>query len=123
MNKYKIGNILALILLAFLCFSAFGKLTSSQQVMDLMGGNNISGTWLMIIGIGEAISAILFAIPATRKIGTLLLSAYFGGAIVFHMTYPGAYNPETHAFIAPAVFLVGVWIISWLRDENLFGIK
>ncbi len=69
--------------------------------------------WRIIIGIGEVVSVLLFLIPRTAVLGTLLLSSYLGGAIVTHMQ-----NAEP--FIFPAVLLVVMWIAAGLRMPWLF---
>ena len=80
--------------------------------VELFTARNI-GEFLTIIGIGLAVSAILYAIPRTRTIGTLLLSSYFGGAIVFHMT-------ANEPFIIQSFILVLIWLFAWLRDPQYF---
>ena len=46
---------------------------------------------------------ILLLLPITRKLGWLMSTAYWGGAIVAHMTY-------NDAVIMPAAFLALLWI-------------
>jgi uncharacterized membrane protein YphA (DoxX/SURF4 family) len=69
--------------------------------------------WQVIIAIGEITSAILFLFPKTNKIGTLLLSAYMGGAIIIHMT------SNTSILMASAVLIL-VWVVAYLRNPELF---
>jgi len=70
------------LLTALYLFSASGKLFLHPEQMVQMH----LGDWRIIIAIGEITSALLFLFPKTNKIGTLLLSAYMGGAIIIHMT-------------------------------------
>jgi len=102
-----------------LIFSAGAKLMGSQEVVDLLSSNNLS-EWVTIIGIGELASIILFIIPKTMRFGALMLSAYFGGAIMFHMAHPGP-DLEAQQFGGPAAFLIFVWATAWVRGLNLFG--
>ena len=67
--------------------------------------------WRIIIAIGEIVSALLFLIPKTNKLGTVLLSSYLGGAIIIHMT---GGLPIT----MPAVILILVWITGELRNPE-----
>jgi hypothetical protein len=68
--------------------------------------------WRVVIGLGELVSAALFVNPRTAELGTLLLSAYLGGAIVTHMQHG-------EPFIIPAVVLLAVWTTAVLRLPGL----
>ena len=68
--------------------------------------------WRIIIALGEIGSALLFLIPKTNKLGTLLLSSYMGGAIIIHMT--GGIS-----IMMPAVILILVWITGFIRNPFL----
>jgi hypothetical protein len=70
------------------------------------------GGWRVVIGLGELVSAALFVNPRTAELGTLLLSAYLGGAIVTHMQHG-------EPFIIPAVVLLVVWTTAVLRLPGL----
>jgi hypothetical protein len=67
---------------------------------------------LMLIAVGELVSALLFLIPRTHSLGVLLLSAYMGGAIVTHMQ-----NAEP--YYSASVLLVLIWIAGYLRHPAL----
>jgi len=121
MKKYltrkNIGWVLTGLLSMLLLFSVSGKLLGSERITTLLSSHNLQN-WITIIGIGELISLILFVIPKTMRLGALLLSAYFGGAIIFHMTHS---DPKQQAFGGPAMLLVFIWAIAWIRGLNLIG--
>src|SRR4051812_9258032 len=50
---------------------------------------------ILLIAIGELVSAILFLIPKPHPLGVLLLSSYMGGAIVTHMQHAEAYVSQS----------------------------
>ena len=102
-----------------LIFSAGAKLMGSADVVTLLSSNGLKD-WIMIIGLGELASIILFIIPKTMRFGALMLSAYFGGAIMFHMTHPGP-DVEAQQFGGAAAFLIFVWATAWVRGLNFFG--
>ena len=108
-------GMLAIVLLS----SVFFKLTGAERIVQMLSSNNL-GDWVTIIGIGELISVILFIIPKSMRMGALLLSAYFGGAIVFHMAHPGP-DPELQQFGGPVALLVFIWATAWVRGLNPFG--
>ena len=104
--------VIAGLLTALYIYSASGKLFLHPEQMEQMK----LGDWRIIIAIGEIASAILFLFPKTNKYGTLLLSSYMGGAIIIHMT-------SGISIGMPAVVLILVWVVSWLRNPELFKIK
>jgi uncharacterized membrane protein YphA (DoxX/SURF4 family) len=109
-SKEKIILGISILLALFLAgFSGLGKLMGGEEVVKMFTDGGIND-WRTIIGIGEIISAILFAVPATQRFGTWLLSAYFGGAIMFHMT-------TGESILVPTAFLCIIWVLSILRKD------
>jgi len=88
-------------------YSAYGKLSNPVQMEQM----NL-GSWRVIIALGEIVSALLFLIPKTNKIGTLLLSSYMGGAIIIHMT-------AGLSIVFPTGVLILVWLTGILRNISL----
>ena len=110
--RQKIGWGLTILLALFIAFmSAADKLTRNPESVEQFANHGLDG-WLFIIGLGEITSLILFLIPQTMRLGLVLFSAYFGGAIMFHMS-------RSEDFTMPAVFLILVWIIASLRQRNV----
>ncbi len=104
--------ILTGLLTLMLLFSAVMKLVAVQPVVEVFSKWGLTN-YMMIIGIGEAVSALLFAIPRTHSLGVLLLSAYLGGAIVTHMQHGEPYG-------SPVIFLLLVWLTAYLRQPEMF---
>jgi hypothetical protein len=100
--------IVAGLLTGLYLFSASGKLFLHPEQMEQMK----LGDWRIIIGIGEAVSALLFLLPRTNKIGALLLSSYMGGAIMIHML-------NGMSIVFPSVVLILVWVVAILRNPEL----
>jgi hypothetical protein len=107
-----LGWVLSGLLGALFVFSASGKLTGNDEAVKKFQEFGL-GDWRIIIGIGEVCSLILFLVPRTFVLGTLLLSAYMGGAIVTHMQHG-------ESIVVPSVVLVVVWIAAGLRMPELF---
>ncbi len=93
----------------FLCFSALGKFTQSSDAMAMFEGD--LEDYRIIIAIGEIISVALFIYPRTQTLGTWMMSSYFGGAILLHMT-------RGESFLLPLIFLAVVWIIAFFRGAK-----
>ena len=72
----------------------------------------LDATTFKIIGVIEIISIILFIIPRTRILGTLLLAAYMGGAIATHLEH-------NESVVSAAVIEAFVWIVAVFRFPEL----
>ncbi len=105
------GWVLTGLLTALFAASAAGKLAGAAQVVEMFRKWGLENN-LLLIGVGELVSALLFAIPRTHSLGVLLLSAYMGGAIVTHMQHGEAY-------VSQSVILVLIWVASFLRHPEL----
>lgn len=114
-NKTKniIGWSLSGLLGAFLLFSAFGKL--SGQMTEMMVSFGFTEGEVTLIAIGEIASVVLFLIPRTSSLGTLLLSAYMGGAIATHMQAA----PPAESYLVPSIILVAIWIAALFRVPGI----
>lgn len=66
---------------------------------------------ITLIGVGEVLSALLLLIPRTQSLGVLLVSAFWGGAILFHMAAGEAYWMQ-------AGFLLMTWLGATLRNPR-----
>lgn len=112
-----IGAILGYLIAAFLIFSGIMKIIGGAETEAHFNLGNVNG-WYLIIAIGEITAAVLFVLPKTLVLGTLLLSAYFGGAIMFHMSHP---VQEFSNFTVPAIILIAIWLTAWMRGLKLIA--
>ena len=106
-----VGWVISGLLGAALVMSAGMKFFPPEEMVKQMKDSPLLG-WILIIGIGELVSAILFLIPRTAVPGTLLLSSYFGGAIVAHMM-------QRESILVPSIFLILIWTAATLRLPEL----
>ena len=65
------------------------------------------------LGLMEITFAVLFVFPKTMRIGFILLSCYFAGAMATELSNNGS-------MLNPAVPLSLIWITAFLRDKYLF---
>jgi hypothetical protein len=103
--------VLTVLLTLLFVASAAAKLAQAQPVVENMGKWGL-GDYVILIGVGELVSALLFLIPRTTSAGLLLLSAYMGGAIVTHMQHG-------EAFVGPEVILILIWVAGYLRHSEV----
>ncbi|PXY46881.1 DoxX family protein [Flavobacterium hydrophilum] len=66
-----------------------------------------------ILGLMEMTFAVLFVFPNTMRMGFILLSCYFAGAMATELSHDGS-------MLNPAVPLSLIWITAFLRDKYLF---
>lgn len=105
------GWVLTVLLgLLFLASAAF-KFTQSEQVVKQFTALGLKD-FILLIAVGELVSAILFLIPITHPLGVLLLSGYMGGAILSHMSHG-------ESFVAQSVILLMIWVTGFLRRPSL----
>jgi hypothetical protein len=68
------------------------------------------GDKLVLIGVGELITAVLLILPWTSPLGTLVTSGLWGGIICFNMSHG-------QDFIVPSVLLAVTWIAGYWRGS------
>jgi len=79
------GWVLTGLIAAALIMSAFMKISLNEKVVESAVKAGVEPSTFRMIGIVELLSVILFVIPRTGIVGTVLLAAYFGGAIATHV--------------------------------------
>jgi hypothetical protein len=78
------------------------KLTGNPRVAEEMSKREV-GRYLRLLGVMEIAFAALFVVPATMKLGFILASCYFAGAIATELSH--------HALkVNPFVPIVLLWI-------------
>lgn len=114
------GWVLSILLALLFTMSAFMKLKQNETAITQASAVGIDATTYLYIGIIEIISLILFLIPRTAILGTLLLVAYMGGAIATHLQHQ-----------QPIAMAVGVQVVLWITafvrfpelKQRLLGIE
>jgi len=107
-----IGWILTSLIAIVFLMSAFMKLTGSEAAIKGAAALGLTADTLRIVGIIEVLSILLFIIPRTGMLGTLLVAAYLGGAIATHL--------EHHeSVMAPVIIQCVVWITATIRFPEL----
>lgn len=114
--KQKTRKITAWVLITVLAFlfamSAFMKLTLSGEAVAQAASAGMDASTYRFIGIIELAALVLFIIPRTGVVGTLLLIAYMGGAIVTHLQHN---QPVVVAVVVQTL----VWVTAFIRFPEL----
>ena len=92
--------------------SSIGKLTANPEAVKMGAEFGINSSAYFTLGLIELVSVILFIIPRTGIIGTLLLAAYMGGAIATHLEHG-------ESVIAPCVIQAVLWMVAVYRFPEL----
>ena len=109
------GWIILALVCAIMIYSGTGKLFgfAPEYMAEGLKESGLSEeTWL--IGAAEAVSAILLLIPRTSSAGILLVSSFWGGAIVSHMS-------KNDGYVIPAVLLILCWVGAFLRNSDVLS--
>jgi len=88
------------------------KLAAAPSLVDIYSKIGLL-SWLQALGVIELIFLTLFLLPRTMKLGFLLLTGYFGGAMAVELSHGSV-------FIAPGIILSVAWIAAYLRDASIF---
>jgi hypothetical protein len=106
------GWALTIILALLFTMSAFMKITLHETALAQASSFGIDAATYRFIGVIEIISLILFIIPRTGVLGTMLLVAYMGGAIVTHLQHQ---QPVAMAIAIETL----LWVTAFLRFPEL----
>ena len=111
-KRTTIRKIPALLIATILAASGILKITGIHPMLDHFITMGFSFTVVKIFGAAEVIFSLVFIYPRTSKIGLLLLTGYFGGAIAAEIRY--------HQVMAPMMTLALVWIAAFVREPSNF---
>ncbi len=106
------GWILSGLVTAFLLFSASGKFMDWPGKEEMFQKMGYSFATMKGIGVVEVIATVLYVIPQTAFLGSILLTAYLGGATEVHVR---AGEP----YFFPIIIGVLTWIGYALRRPDV----
>jgi hypothetical protein len=110
-QKILYWSLTALIGLIFIG-SAVGKLMPGGGANDMATQMGITVATIKALGTVELISVLLFIFPRSGVLGTLLLTAYMGGAIATHVV-------KGLPLMAPAIIMAVLWLVAIYRFPEL----
>lgn len=112
----RVGWVLTALVIAFLAFDVFGKLTRPTAVVEGTLKLGFTADQIIPIGVMLGVSLILFVIPRTTFLGALFLTAYLGGAVCanfrMHLSVPGY-------VLSPVYVALVLWAGLFLRSARL----
>lgn len=109
----RIVNIVAIAIPTLLVVgSGVGKLLAPPAMVEGLAKYGVA-EYITVLGIMEIVFGVLFIIPATMKLGFILASCYFAGAMAAELAHGGI-------TISPVIPLVVLWIAAFIRDKSIF---
>jgi len=95
-----------------IALSGVMKLTGNPKILETMTALGV-GRYVRWLGLMELEFAALFVVPATFKLGFVLASCYFGGAIATELSHDALK-------VNPFIPIVLLWIGAFIRDRSVF---
>jgi hypothetical protein len=111
-TKKWIGLVLTGLLALTFTSSAVFKIMGPENVVKGFQDLGLDSSLLLPIGIIELLCAVLFVIPRTGILGTVLLIGYIGGTIMAHL--PSGMPIYTNVLIGIVIGITG-----WIRFPEL----
>ena len=104
--------IFAIVVSLLVVSSGVAKLVGAKDVVDKLTQIGV-GAYVPLLGFMEILFTILFLIPKTIKIGFILITCYFAGAIATDLSHGGS-------IFSPVLILSLVWVAAFLRRPDIF---
>ena len=112
MKAQKIITIVVTVLaVGLVVLSGVMKLIGTRQIIDTLSKVGVV-QYLIPLGLMEIIFAGLFVYPKTMRVGFILLSCYFAGALATELSHQTPLNA-----LLPIIL---IWIAAVLRDKHVF---
>ncbi len=109
-TKNIIGWIAQVLMIAGFAFFALGKLTGNPEVVANFERWGYPDGFVYLIGVVEAIGALLLIVPRTAGYGALLLIGTMVGAVGTHLM-----NGEAAYIGMPLIFTLILAVVFWIR--------
>lgn len=92
--------------------SAMSKFTADDKALEMAVSMGLDANTYKALGVIEILSVVLFIIPRTGILGTLLLCAYMGGAIATHLEHG-------QSVMAPCIIQSFLWAVAFYKFPEL----
>jgi len=107
------GRILSAIPVLMMVMSAAMKFAHGPQVVEGMSKFGYPESIILVLGVLEIGSVLIYLIPRTAVLGAILMTGFLGGAIATHVRIG---DPGWPTALILGIF---VWAGLYLRDERL----
>jgi hypothetical protein len=107
------GRVIGAWVALFLAFDAAVKILRTSVAVDATTRLGYPEHLVVVLGVIELVSLIVYLNPRSSTIGATLLTAYLGGATAAQV------RVEAPWFAFPVVVGVLAWAALWLRDSRV----
>ena len=114
-NAQRAGWVITVLVTLFLAFDVITHVLRVEAAMDFNDKVGAPGWFPVVCGLVLGLSLVAYHVPATRAMGTILITAYLGGAVTVNLVFG---QPAFNTVFA-IVTAVLVWAGAWPRDERL----
>ena len=112
MSKKWINVILTTLVALVFVASAVGKFMANAEALKMAESFGLDATTNYALGVIEIVAVLLFILPRTGILGTLLLAAYMGGAIATHLEHG-------ESILIPCIIQAILWSVALYRFPEL----
>ena len=107
------GRVLSALPVLMMGFGAAMAFARTPQVLEGMSKFGYPENTILVVGVLELVSALVYMIPRTAVLGAILMTGYLGGAIATHVRIG---DPGWPTALILGIF---VWAGLYLRDERI----
>lgn len=107
----KVTIIIFYLAIAYTLLSGTMKLIGGDDIIERLKSSQIEHLRIPL-GVSQLLFISLFAIPSTFRIGFLLISCYYAGAIAVEIV-----NQQSLNALLPIVL---IWMAAFLKDRTMF---
>jgi hypothetical protein len=106
------GRVITVLVSLLFLFSAAMKFVGGAEVKEGMAHLGLPEAMIIPLGIIEAACTVIYLIPATSVLGSILLAGYMGGAMCTHWRVG-------EPFVGQLAIGLVVWLGIYLREPRL----
>ena len=109
------GRIISALVVLFLLFDSITKVLKVRAVIEASAQLGFPVSAIVTIGVILLVCTVLYVIPQTAVLGTILLTGFLGGAVAANIRIG---NPIFNTLF-PIIFAALVWTGIFLREPRL----
>ena len=109
------GRIISALTILFLLFDSIIKVLALAPAVETTTQLGYAENLVLVIGVIELTSLVLYMIPQTSVLGAILLTGHLGGAIATQMRA----GSDLFSIVFPIIIGVLLWGGLFLRDDRL----
>src|SRR5262245_51492606 len=110
------GRVISILVSLVFVMGAVMQFRGGAEVAEGMTKMGLPQSLGLPLAILQLSCAVLYLIPTTSILGTILLTGYLGGAVLTHL------RVGDQLFLVPIAFGILVWLGLWLREPRLRGL-